>query len=298
MSADFKNFDIWSNDIRNVSMSNNPNHLATLGEVGDTNVYHLNSYGYRSPEFFSGADFIAAGCSMTFGEGVPEEATWGRFLSSSLGLEDSYINLGIRGGTIGQTTLNVFAYIKKYGAPKYLFCLFPDINRMEFVFHKDMILDKYGAKAKDFLGEYELSRTHLHQENVRPDKYLKSPVYLQDIMPLEYSIFQSIGYIDILTTYCETAGIVFKWSTWDYYFSDEARARGYKNYIDVVSDHNENQLNREPEKGPTCHEELSEAYGKNFYVGLDDAPHWGVHKHAHMAEKFLASIGQDILDSD
>lgn len=290
MNSNKEFFNIWNNDLRLVHSTKDPEHVARLGENGDTNTYKFNSYGYRSPEFSSGTKFVAAGCSMTFGEGVPEDGSWGKLLATRLGLQESYANLGIRGGSIGQTVLNIFAYIRKYGAPEYLFCLFPDINRMEFVFHKDLVIDQYGAKPKDFSFDYQVSRTHLHQENASLPKYLKTPVYLQDILPLEYAIFQSTGYIDILTTYCEAAGIVFKWSTWDYYFSDEARARGYTNYIDVVLDHHENQLNREPKKGPPCHEELSKLYGENFYVGLDDAPHWGVHKHIHMAEKFLKAL--------
>lgn len=290
MSSSFKNFDIWSNDIRNVSVSNNPNHLAKLGGAGDPNTYNLNSYGYRSPEFFPGANFVAAGCSMTFGEGVPENGTWAKTLATTLGIPHSYVNLGIRGGSIGQIVLNVFAYIKKYGAPKYLFCLFPDINRMEFVFHKDIILDQYGTVVEDFLEEYEVSRTHLHQENVLPAKYIKSPVYLQDVMPLEYAIFQSTGYIDILTTYCESAGIVFKWSTWDLYFSSEALKREYKNYIDILSDCNYPVHEQELRLEPSCHYELYKLYGTNFYIGLDDSSHWGIHKHAHMAEKFLTAL--------
>jgi hypothetical protein len=288
-------FDIWTNELRNVSVSNDPNHIGRLNENDDPNIYDLNSYGYRSPEFTSNTKFIAAGCSMTFGEGVPENATWGKFLASDLGLADSYANLGIRGGAIGQIVLNVFAYIKKYGAPKYLFCLFPNVQRMEFVFHKDMVLDQYGVKVEDFSEDYIVSRTHLNQKNVAPPKYLKSPVYLQDIMPLEHSIFQSMGYIDILTIYCEAAGITFRWSTWDRNLANDLAGRDYKNYLDVISTHSKVNLDREITSEDQCHNELSEVYGKNFYVGLDSSLHWGVHKHLHMAEKFLASIDRDIL---
>ena len=227
---------------------------------------------------------------MTFGEGVPEEATWGRLLASSLQVEGSYANLGIRGASIGQIVLNTFAYIKKFGNPKYLFCLFPDFKRMEFVFHKDLIVDEYGArKIEDFYGEdINISRSHLHTKNFIPPKYMKSPVCLQDVMPLEHAIFQSMGYIDMLTTYCNATGVKFLWSTWDYEFSDECANREYPNYVDVVLEHRVSNIHNMVDV--TCHKELLQKYRKNFYQGLDEAPHWGVHQHAHLADLFLSNI--------
>lgn len=285
---------IWKNEIRDLSKELSPMHLEQLRIGGDTNEYILNSLGYRSKEFFGSPEMIAAGCSMTFGEGVPDEGRWGDFLSKMLGVSNSYINLGIRGASVGQIVLNVFAYIEKYGKPKYLFCVFPNLERIEFVFHKDLILDKYGLRVEDFsdLGSnYQRSYTHLHDVNQPPSKYMKSPVYMQDVIPTEYSTYLASGYIQMLTTYCRDAGITFKWSTWNERFCESARAYDYPAYVDswdILKINPYKDKNQFAEVN--CHLDLLDKYNKNFYIGLDKSAHWGVHPHAHMAEEFFRSL--------
>lgn len=285
---------IWKNEIRNLLSELSPMHIEQLRLRGGKVEYDLNSYGYRSAEFIKSPKMIAAGCSMTYGEGVPEEARWGNFLAEKLDASKNYVNLGIRGASVGQIVLNIFAYIEKYGKPEYLFCVFPNLERIEFVFHKDLIVDKYGTQPKDFSelkSDYQRSYTHLHDSNQTPPKYMKSPVYMQDVIPTEYATYLASGYIQMLTTYCRDAGITFKWSTWNERFCESARTYGYPAYVDswdILKINPYKDKNQFAEVN--CHLDLLDKYNKNFYIGLDESIHWGVHPHVHMAEEFFRSL--------
>lgn len=281
---------IWRNEIRNLSKELSPMHLEQLRVEGDSNEYLLNSFGYRSKEFFNTPEVIVAGCSMTFGEGVPDDGRWSDILSSRLGAQDNQINLGIRGASVGQIVLNVFSYIEKYGKPKYLFCLFPNLERIEFIFHKDLIIDRYGDYPKDYTFDYQRSYTHLNDETRIPPKYLKSPVEIQDVVPNEYATYLASGYIQMLSTYCRDAGIIFRWSTWDRKFYEECRIQQYPYFVDSIKSINLSVYEEGNIPTPECHSELLEKYGKNFHIGLDKSLHWGVHPHAHMAEEFFRSL--------
>jgi hypothetical protein len=287
---------IWKNEIRDLSTELSPMHLEQLRLGEDNNEYVLNRYGYRSAEFIDSPEMIVAGCSMTYGEGVPDAGRWGNFLAKDLNVFDSYVNLGIRGASVGQIVLNVFAYIEKYGKPKYLFCLFPNLERLEFVFHKDLIVDKYGTRPKDFLelgSDYQRSYTHLYDSNQVPSKYLKSPVDMQDVIPTEYATYLASGYIQMLATYCRDAGITFRWATWNDRFYRSAKKYGYLSFVDnqktmrtaIYSDKDTDKF-----AGAECHLELLDKYEKNFYIGLDKSGHWGIHHHVHMAEEFSESL--------
>ena len=61
-------------------------------------TYDINSYGFRGknfPEKPNEDSFLALGCSITFGVGLPEEQTWPYMLSSMLGIPS--FNLGAPG---------------------------------------------------------------------------------------------------------------------------------------------------------------------------------------------------------
>lgn len=79
-------------------------HFRILGAAGSDAarhacVYRFNSLGYRGPEFDAAAPFkvFVAGCSYTFGQGVPFDKTWPSLLARALaerrGLPADRVNL-------------------------------------------------------------------------------------------------------------------------------------------------------------------------------------------------------------
>lgn len=264
--------------------------------------YTHNSLGFRGPET-KDAEVVIAGCSQTYGEGVPYETTWGHRLASSMG--KSYVNLGIRGSSIPGVVNRVLAYLDTFSAPEYIFCVMPNTERIEFPFTESTRKDftaKWGKQDWfDAEGGVVLS-TYIHphgSDNPRP-KYLKLPYELENVFPIEYIDIINMDYIRMLERVCEAKNIVLKWGTWNDRLENEYVSVNYDNinpnFVPLV-----HTLGRifelDDNKATVCHLEELEKYGKNFLWGMDayreatvSFGHWGVHSHIHTAELFAESL--------
>jgi hypothetical protein len=97
--------------------------------------YKINSDGFRTEHFEDSTDkdiILATGCSFTFGLGLPEKYTWPKLLEAELNKDADLFklyNLGFPGHGYFIIIKNIFSFIKKYGKPKAIFIVFPNINR-------------------------------------------------------------------------------------------------------------------------------------------------------------------------
>lgn len=57
--------------------------------------YNINEYGFRHKTDFSKKTILFCGCSMTFGTGLAEEDTYPHLVTTALGNEYDYINIGM-----------------------------------------------------------------------------------------------------------------------------------------------------------------------------------------------------------
>lgn len=96
----------------------------------DTNTSIL-----RSDEFISkhiGKHILFAGCSLTFGDGLPKEYTWPYIVYDSISKTEptsGYFNVGRPGASNLWIILQIFKYINIYGMPDIIFINFPDSDR-------------------------------------------------------------------------------------------------------------------------------------------------------------------------
>lgn len=284
----------------------------------NVNSYIFNSLGYRSPEFGT-AKILYAGCSNTFGTGVPEETIWGTVLANKLNLP--YANLSKQGASAQWIVKNIFAYFDEYGHPDVLCCLFPDPYRMSIASNEDLLTDStHPAIRKEDLKRHSISsvfEVHLGM-NLSPKKspeYSKKPHKMTDVIPADAAVYASIQSVLMLDQYCRAAGIRFVWSTWDVGYVDflqEMKAlypKKYSSLLDsdmycwinnpdkevggevyVGEEFRHNNRGNLPAKN--CHADLLKKYGVNFYRGMDALDgvynaHPGVHQHAHIADAFL-----------
>lgn len=98
--------------------------------------YNLNKDKYRSEEFINfipNESVLFSGCSVTFGEALPEESIWPKLVYNSMInheiCSDGYFNLGVPGLASQEIIVNCFNFFKLYGNPKYLVICFPDAGR-------------------------------------------------------------------------------------------------------------------------------------------------------------------------
>lgn len=164
--------------------------------------YRINSDGYRSNHFkqldSNSINILYAGCSFTFGEGLPESLTWTHMLTEKIknihpDKKVEHFNLSQPGAGIVQVIRVCFEYFKKYGKPDYLFLMIPDVLRgMSWVNYKDT----YETIIPDI-------------NNMSIDPFYKK--YLQSLLP-ENLWLQAVDIMRMVEQYCESEGISLVWS--------------------------------------------------------------------------------------
>lgn len=254
----------------------------------------INSYDYNSDGFrghnHEGTRFVVAGCSQTFGEGVPFETTWGNRLAQGLGYS-THANIGIRGASLMAIVTRVFGYIEQYGIPDYIFLLAPDLLRAEYP------LDDTTNSSLWNSGDTGFRHIHLPRRGQPRPKYVKRPYEVEYVLSHEFVDTLNMDYLRFLDLFCRTSRVDFKWSTWSVEFQNLYEAQGgamesyvsFKNLLGLFKNDQSGHLE-------TCHQDLRDLYKENFYIGADhladpnEIGHMGVHQHAHIAEAFLESL--------
>ena len=188
----------------------------TLDEAND---YITNSYGYRGPEFKQNVDILAAGCSQTYGIGVPEQGTWPAILASMA--NKSYVNLSAPGTSIEWLVHSIFSYVHEFGPPKIIVALFPDFFRMEIAMNAE-INQSRTVTMRDWNAQGidpNFTRGVITTSSIDPSlkwraKLSKRPFPIEDTVPGEEPLFRSFKHIMMLERYCEALGITLLWSGW------------------------------------------------------------------------------------
>ena len=98
----------------------------------------VNNFLHRSEDFSvldnSKTNILFAGCSVTFGEGLPESHSWPDYVLTKLRSEGWDLGprqvLSFLGGTTDKIVRNVFRYIDQFGKPDYILLLLPDFFRI------------------------------------------------------------------------------------------------------------------------------------------------------------------------
>jgi len=254
------------------------------------NKYNLNEYGFRSKEFIKNDEFLIAGCSYTYGIGVPEKNIWGNIVANHFNYNPT--NLGVAGASVTEIVNNIFTYCYHYGNPKFILCLFPDFDRFTFPVNNYLLKSKY--EKNDKIPTVSLNITPI---NKKPD-YVKRPYFVEDVISSDFAYYLSIKSIEHLIQYCKSSNIVLLWSTWQKNTLSmlldmiEKNGINYDNFISIDTIDNLDLLNK---KECNLHENLKNENPKIFEKGgdyeNDDTPyHFGTHQHMHIAESFIKSF--------
>jgi hypothetical protein len=266
--------------------------------------------GYRSREFEENSDILFLGCSLTYGQGLPEEYIWSSVLSKKLNLSSS--NLGARGDSIMGQVSKAFYYFEKFGNPKIVIGLFP-FCRINTPYTKGKMETKNVFKRTQFERHDYLPMVEYSEIYDSFIPYGKAPYDPQHILTEEFVFFYENIFIDMLRQYCISNNIKFFWSSWDPIYQKNIynevnlfypkHHEGYC-YIDAFdwkipydkNETNSNIIENSDEYGEfnslDCHPE--DRKNELFYQGADrkagHRPHWGIHKNLHIAEDFYKQI--------
>jgi hypothetical protein len=187
------------------------NKNVSISEFDKSISYVINSDGFRCDEFGidTSSNFLFAGCSVSFGMGLPYESTWAYKLNKSLG-KNRFYNVSTSGLSIYNIVNNIISYIKNEGNPEHIFVMFPEYIRVP------------------------------RFEKLEKDYYLVTN-YLYPELGLEHTMFAkhlSINSITTLELLCSKLGIGLTWTTWDAGFSDELAngpiSKNFNNFLNTI----------------------------------------------------------------
>jgi hypothetical protein len=264
--------------------------------------YKTNSLGYRDKEFDGKSDILALGCSMTYGQGLPQENIWIDVLSKKLNI--SFSNLASRGdSTIGQI-IKAFYYFQKFGNPKIVVALFPCF-RIPTPQVKDKMESVNNFRQKQFkYNNYMPKIEYTEIDDSRFIKYSKAPHDPANIISEDFVFFYEKIFIDMLRQYCKSNGIKFFWTVWDRgyqtkfynkintFYPDHHKEYCYMKEFDWKIPNTEEFDKYFEFNALDCHNEYRQ--DELFYRAADrldpHQPHWGIHKHMHIAENFYGHI--------
>lgn len=256
-----------------------------------------DNYIPRGQDFSAKHEILFSGCSETHGDYLtddPEsysgEDIWGFKIAKYM--NKSAINLGLGGASAYEIVKNILLHVTKENKPSYIFCLFPDLNRLTLPTDPNILIDKIYERDHKIITS--LSTPIPGPEN--QNKYSKKPHLKEDVIPKIIPVWLNLKSIAFLETFCELSDITLRYSTWSdqtHGFIEaitkkelERRAEGPTTYLNYVyTDTMEWLKTREPYVCNKHHE----AKNKYFAIGKDGL-HMGTHRHEHIAENILNSL--------
>lgn len=266
----------------------------------------FNSDGFRSDNFSPDADILFAGCSLTFGIGLPIDLTWTRMVSDHF--DKPHYNLSIPGGSVTSIVSNIFEYFRIFENPKVLLCLFPDFYR-PFV-TKNYSLMKFNDSSS-LSKEFELDEknyythiTQMHSQMDIPNKQIiKLPADPIDIIQTDLSYYMALSHINMLEQYCASNNIIFYWSVWQesnyrtlqlIRSRNEGRLEGLLD-IEINKWTADYKLGKEIFNNSECHKDLEIKNPHVFHFADDrdhgiEKAHWGSHINKHISDIFIKNI--------
>jgi len=278
--------------------------VASGKKISSKFFYTLNSLKYRSEEFYSNPEVIFSGCSFTYGMGLEEEYLWTDILAKKI--NKKYINLALPGKSTSSIINNLYSYIREYGKPEYIFCLFPNFNRFELPINPDIIISERNLSNDQYnsspifedngvdAGAY-IQDIIMYQEDLSDKpKYSKKPHVAENILSTDISYWTAIKHILLFEQYCEAAGIKFFWTTWE---------KDLNIAINLLKDRYLNQYKNfmlldEGYESTECHQ-TNMMENKLLWDNAGDRDrgieyaHPGIHFHIHVAEAFYKELAID-----
>lgn len=262
---------------------------SNVTRTSDTTYGHLISYNkkkYRSPEFSSNIDLLTAGCSFTFGTGLPYHALWNTMLAKDNIL--SHNSVSMAGGSVMHIVFDIFKYFQEFGHPKILLALFPDFNRT-YTFIDGTILKCNKKTSQKEFGIFDDPGPSLKHSY---PKYINLPTNAENVFSKENTYFLNSMYIRMLEIYCNSHNIPFIWFKWAEEIFDTAGALSsfsniYK--VDVYKDLAP-YTTKDPDSSihKQCHQEERQNFilDKDIWAAASDNGHAGIHWQIHVKEAF------------
>lgn len=279
----------------------------------DHNDYYINKNGFRGI-LDSDSEILGAGCSVTFGMGVPEEWMWTNILGKKN--NQSITNLGDVGASIERICNLIISYAATKKMPKKIFCFFPSLFRNFFV--NDV--DYYSLIQKETKHVDSQHVNHLsfksctplfHIENKTDQMFMilnqKGNPYekmnMEHLLSPHQLMVNSVNSIYMLELFCLSHNIDLCWTTWDVYSAfvidilnkkTNFKLKKYKNFLykDTFEDFNSDAILSKCDSDHSLNlkNHLCWTKGSDYLLferkKINNSHHPGIHYQVHVAEFF------------
>lgn len=230
--------------------------------------YNLNNYGQRCTDYdiLNNNEFniLFAGCSITFGEFLPESYAWPHHvynyyknIKNNLG---PYRSVSFPGASAPKIISNIFKYIDLYGNPDIIFLVLPDMFRYHYPLEDG-------------------TRFHPHI-TYTPGLQIEKEAYPFRGM---YEFVQSYRF---LSTICKTNNIKLFATSWDNLANFKMNLLEYPTY-DILD------YSKLEEFIDGVDMKSLEHYDKDFYIAASDKIHPGLLNQMFIADHFIQRIKND-----
>ncbi len=222
---------------------------------GDDFLYRYNNLNFRSKSFeHLDSDFaLFAGCSISFGQGIPEEYSWPYLLSSRI--DTDFANISSLGADAITIVNNVISFIETIKTPQSVMILFPQINRYRYIGGRD--------------------KTIYHSTPISPSSIKDIYVWASEGDNL-LRIHDNLKAIRFLEVYCKNKSIDLLWTSWDAETTKFYELFNFNNFIGRINPDDTFKISKDSnpivEKYWEWGRDLShpgieahQAYGSSFY---------------------------------
>jgi len=269
--------------------------------------YVWNSDGLRSIEFSTKPKVVALGCSITMGQGMPENLRWSNILSEKI--KKPIGNISYSGASANKLVSSFLGMIHQYQyKPEIVIAHFANFERFYFV-------SPDGEKMQEWFINHSAKKTKA-----------SAPWNYEEILPYEWVYYQNLDHIKMLEAFCETNGIKLYWSCWSNGLTDEQEQFLKDNFRYYIPDTTKNEFPADFELGfvansvaelpkhfemknwQGCHNKWKEMYPDIFDYAYDyhkiaydygrlkgpgaHWPHPGLHKQLHISEFWEKQISE------
>lgn len=287
------------------SMFGNEN-LDWIEEADPSNSYRLNSFGYRDPEYSGPADLIAAGCSQTFGQGVPENYRWSNMLAKKLNM--SVATVAVPGWSAMGAINAAMSHIITYGKPKVVALLLPDFFRFDYVKNSKIIVDTWITEnSKD---DFPIRLDIGHSGHIKKyPKVSKRPHIAEEVINPETTAFLNGQILRFFLEYCKEANIKVVWTSWEGSVQElvqhikniefESLEEKYQSKLDLsgyveIDYYHDGRQNLHKLAKKNCHlnekEKLDSSVKMYYDYASDKDNHMGIHAHMHVVDAFYKRL--------
>ena len=289
------------------------------------NFLHI-SMGDKS-RYYDNPDVITMGCSFTEAGALPSMLNWSKFIEQKSQLKVN--NCGYPGSGVAFQAGYASDVISRFGAPKTIYLLLPNIDRAwlpEKIDEQDNQLSLRHVDWDMHIGAYVAHTYARSGERIFNEFTLNGTDGEKYRIPPELVVFYSFLIIDIFESLCKAGGITFKFATWhtkeQNIFNNFVKYDSYEP-IKLMPEVNKstspllrNWRAAEAEQaakgmalraGPrpwevfgmrdihVCDHEPQTEMQEHYWVYAADGRHAGVHDHIHFAEHFMQ---QQITNED